>query len=542
MSFWDLRYCILIAILLAYNNQSDAQQTVFQRTYGNEYSSQANSISLTSDGGYIIGGWYDITSLFTSELFLIRTNAQGDTLWAKTYGEKTETIGRNGSGNQGFHAFQTADQGYFFVGEVHGFGAGSSDVYAIRLDASGDTVWSRTFGSPESDYGENAIQTSDGGFVIAGYTESPDIDIRDAYLIRLNSDGHLRWAKTYGGQYIDAVSGLVQSPDGGYVMVGYTFSYGESGSDVYVIKTDTNGNILWDVSVGGVLNDYGYSIDNSLSGGFIISGATESIGAGEEDLLLVKLDSLGDLEWSRAYGGQAFDAGNSVIQCSEGGFAVAGFTRSFGAGNRDVYLVRTNDIGDTVWTRTYGGDEDDIGSSIQQNQDGGFIIAGHTFSFGVNNSDVYLLRVDSLGNSGCHQHNTETQVETIPLSINNVASTVASGARIGRPHTLTGYTNTSITNSCEYTTATKEIKYTEKIRIYPNPVSQQLTIETESMKSQVLEIMIRDIYGRVVWRTSDVIPRAIDVSRMQDGIYVLQVNSTNKMFAHRFIKRSKKGT
>ena len=286
MSYWGIRYCIFIAILLAYSTQSDAQQNVFQRTYGNDYGNQANSVTTASDGGYVIGGWYDISALFTSEFYLIRTDDQGDTLWARTYGEKTDSNARNGSGNQGFHAFQTADQGYFFVGEVHGFGAGSSDVYAIRLDASGDTLWSRTFGSPESDYGQNALQTSDGGFLIAGYTESPDIDIRDAYLIRLNSAGNLRWARTFGGQQIDAVSGLVQSTDGGFVMVGYTFSFGATSSQVYIIKTDSSGEVIWDYSVGGSSNDYGYSIDNTLEGGYIISGATESIGAGEEDLLL----------------------------------------------------------------------------------------------------------------------------------------------------------------------------------------------------------------------------------------------------------------
>lgn len=541
MSYWGIRYCIFIAILLAYSTQSDAQQNVFQRTYGNDYGNQANSVTTASDGGYVIGGWYDISALFTSEFYLIRTDDQGDTLWARTYGEKTDSNARNGSGNQGFHAFQTADQGYFFVGEVHGFGAGSSDVYAIRLDASGDTLWSRTFGSPESDYGQNALQTSDGGFLIAGYTESPDIDIRDAYLIRLNSAGNLRWARTFGGQQIDAVSGLVQSTDGGFVMVGYTFSFGATSSQVYIIKTDSSGEVIWDYSVGGSSNDYGYSIDNTLEGGYIISGATESIGAGEEDLLLLKLDSLGNLVWSRAYGGQEYDAGNSVVQCLDGGFAVAGFTQSFGAGNRDVYLVRTNANGDTLWTRAYGGVEDDMGSSIRQTIDGGFIIAGHTLSFGVSNSDVYLIRVDSFGNSGCHEYQTQTQVTINSLEFNNVSSAVGTGARIGHPHTLTGYTISNSTNACDFTIGLKEPLESDKIQLFPNPTSGQLTVEINSNEPATLDMLVIDLHGVTLWETNDALPHTLDVSHLPDGIYVLQLRAARGLFTQRFVKHNTNG-
>ena len=220
---------------------------------------------------------------------------------------------------------------------------------------------------------------------------------------------------------------------------------------------------------------------------------------------------------------------------------MAGFTQSFGAGNRDVYLVRTNANGDTLWTRAYGGVEDDMGSSIRQTIDGGFIIAGHTLSFGVSNSDVYLIRVDSFGNSGCHEYQTQTQVTINSLEFNNVSSAVGTGARIGHPHTLTGYTISNSTNACDFTIGLKEPLESDKIQLFPNPTSGQLTVEINSNEPATLDMLVIDLHGVTLWETNDALPHTLDVSHLPDGIYVLQLRAARGLFTQRFVKHNTNG-
>ena len=183
------------------------------------------------------------------------------------------------------------------------------------------------------------------------------------------------WTRTYGGSDFDKGYSVQQTQDGGFIIVGFTESYGAGGEDVYLIKTDENGDTLWTRTYGGSSDDMGNSVQETTDGGFIIAGYTYSYGAGGSGVYLIRTDSLGDTLWTRTYGGSDDDYGYSVQQCQDGGFIIAGKTESYGAGYYDVYLIRTDSMGDTLWTKTYGGSDDDEGYSVQQCQDGGFIIA-----------------------------------------------------------------------------------------------------------------------------------------------------------------------
>jgi type IX secretion system substrate protein len=378
---------VFIGVLLSSISPSLAQ-TVFQKTYGGGGDQLGLSVEKTSDSGYIIVGLTDSFGAGAGDVYLIKTNSLGDTLWTRSYG--------GASTDYGISVQQTSDSGYVITGYTYSFGAGSLDVYLIKTNSLGDTLWTRTYGGASGDDGYSVQQTSDGGYIITGYTSSFGAGSRDVYLIKTNSLGDTLWTRTYGGASNDAGNSVQQTSEGGYIIAGFTSSFGAGGGDVYLIKTNSIGDTLWTRTYGGANNDAGRSVQQTSEGGYIIAGFTSSFGAGGGDVYLIKTNSLGDMLWTRRYGGASDDAGNSVQQTSDGGYLIAGYTSSFGSGRYDVYLIRTNSLGDTLWTRRYGGPSDDYGNSVQQTSDGGYVIAGYTNSFGAGD-DVYLIKTDRDG-------------------------------------------------------------------------------------------------------------------------------------------------
>ena len=203
----------------------------------------------------------------------------------------------------------------------------------------------------------------------------------------------MEWSKTFGGPRVDGGVSVQQTSDGGYIVVGETNSFGAGGSDVYLVKTDSNGNMQWNKTFGGSKDDWGFSVQQTRDGGYIIAGKTDSFGAGGSDVYLVKTDSNGNMQWNKTFGGNYYDFGCSVQQTSDGGYIIVGTTFSFGAGSYDVYLIKTDSSGNMQWSKTFGGPEDDWGYSVQQTGDGGYIVVGETNSFGAGNIDIWLIKL-----------------------------------------------------------------------------------------------------------------------------------------------------
>jgi hypothetical protein len=263
--------------------------------------------------------------------------------------------------------------------------------------ASAQTSWQRTYGGTLEDYGFSVQQTADGGYVITGETGSFGAGYRDVYLVKTDASGDTLWTRTYGGPEADVGYSVQQTAGGGYVITGYAYSFNAMNDAVYLVRTDSSGDTLWTRTYDGTTFDWGSSVQQTADGGYIIAGGTSSFGAGNDDVYLIKTNSLGDTLWTRTYGGTYDDRGSSVRQTADGGYVIAGVSGSFGAGSADLYLLKTNASGDTLWTRTYGGTSEDGGYSVQQIADGGYIVAGWAYSFGAGSADVYLIKTDANG-------------------------------------------------------------------------------------------------------------------------------------------------
>jgi hypothetical protein len=364
-------------------------QLTWQRWFGGLGDDIGYCVQQTSDGGYIVAG--STVSFVTSwTVYLIKIDKRGRQQWSRTFGEMS-------TGNS---LQQTNDGGYILAGEIYFFGRGT-DVYLIKTDKDGNEEWSRTFGGKVHEGGESVQQTNDGGFIIAGTTKSFDLGQSDVYLIKTDSNGDEEWNKTFGGVGFENGYSVQQTSDGGFIIAGSTNSFGAGAYDVYLIKTDSNGNEEWNRTFGGKASEFGESVQQTNDGGFIIAGTTRSFGAGLRDIYLIKTDSSGNEEWNKTFGGVGFEDGYSVQQTNDGGFIIAGETCSVGANDIDVYLIKTDRNGSKQWSRTFGGGllASDAGYCVQQTSDRGYIVVGTTCFPPPRNYDVYLIKTDSRGKS-----------------------------------------------------------------------------------------------------------------------------------------------
>lgn len=355
---------------------------VWKRTFVFQSFDEGNSVIETSDGGLVAAA----STYGENGLMFMRLDACGNVLWYDTLS------GASGEGDRS--VVQTSDGGFAVAGSAHRGG----DAWLARTDADGNLLWDKTFGATRSGQGSSIVLADDGGFVIAGHAVSYGAGLSDVWLIRTDAAGNLLWEKTFGGAGSDEACSVIQTDDGGFVVVGFTSSYGAGGADWWLIRTDSAGSKLWDKTFGGGSDDRALSVAQAGDGGFVIAGYTRSFGQGSTDGWLIRTDSAGERLWDRTFGGSGDDAACSVSRTDDGEFIVTGYMCPAGEVKEDVWLTRTDATGNQLWDRTFGGDDYDMGRSVVQTSDGGFAVAGRT-DLRLRDPYLWLIKTDAQGNT-----------------------------------------------------------------------------------------------------------------------------------------------
>jgi hypothetical protein len=396
---------LLIACLVICSTMTMAQNLMWWRTYGGAWQDGAFSVVSTQDGGLVITGFNSsLNANHVNDVFLLKTDASGNQVWMRTFGAALNDRGRC--------VRQTQDGGFIIAGMTEI----SPQIYSAllaRTDSTGNILWQRTFNLGDDARGHSAWQTLDGGFILAGqaWLGSP-FGSYDMYLVKTDAAGNLQWQRTYAynnnaAPGADIALSVRQLGDRGYILGGVTQS---SVWASYLVRTDSLGTPIWsrvyDTLSVNECNNVILTSDN----GFLLVGG--KVNSGYSDVLLIKTDAGGNPIWQRTYGGATSDEAYSVRQLPDGGFAIAGNTTSFGAGGYDMYVLRTNALGDTLWTRTFGGSNDDRGFSLERAQDGGIVVAGWVWSFNAPLGDACVIKLQDspLGVTLEPTHPTRTEL------------------------------------------------------------------------------------------------------------------------------------
>jgi len=493
-----------------------AQNILWSKNYGGSGDDEARAIQQTSDGGYIVAGYSKSTdgdvsgNHGDSDFWILRLDADGDTLWTKCYGGSASDMVEDMQ--------QTTDGGFVLAGQSSSTDGdvwgnhGDDDFWILRLDAAGDTLWTKCYGGSSWDDAKAIQQTTDSGFVVAGVTYSTDGDVWgnhgdwDIWILRLDTLGDTLWTKCYGGSGRDWIYDIRQTIDSGFVVAGYSSSTDDDVSgnhgdyDYWILRLDTLGDILWSKSYGGSDEDRAYAIQQTTDSEFVVAGYSQSTDGdvsgnhGNEDYWILHLDTLGDILWTKSYGGSGDDEASAIQQTSDGGFIVAGYSSSTDGdvqgnqGSYDYWVLRLDVAGDTVWSKSYGGSEDDGADVIQQTTDGGFVVAGWSYSTDGDvpgnhgDYDYWILRLDN-GNI--------TGVPTQQLSQN--------------------------------------------VTIYPNPANNKLTVIANGTKQFIAKIYT--LHGQLLLQET-ITPEtsAIDISKLAEGLYILKLTGSTETTVAKFVK------
>jgi hypothetical protein len=366
----------------------------WNKTFGGTGENHAVYAGQTQDEGYILAG-YAGAAQAGNLVWLIETDGKGNMLWNRSFSR--------GDSNTASSAQKTTDGGYILSGYT-GQNTSSYKAWLIKTDSNGSEQWNKTFGKSGFDVASSVQQSVDGGYIIAGRKRSrPDRiseDDFDAWLIKTDANGSEMWNRTYGGTGRDEIASIRLTSDGGYILAGGTNSYRGSWGDAWLVKVDKNGNEQWNRTYYGAhsIVQTASSAQETADGGYIISGIIFPIVDSPQtemrsDAWLIKTDSTGNEQWNRTFGGKDENRALSILQVSDGGYVLAGDTSSYGANGVDALLLKTDANGNEQWNMTFGGKFRDEADSVSQTKDGGYVLAGSTLSYGAGDWTAWLIKV-----------------------------------------------------------------------------------------------------------------------------------------------------
>jgi uncharacterized delta-60 repeat protein len=459
------------------------------RTYGDNSGiahDEASSVDNAVDGGYIVAG----TS--NDDVWVVKLHEDGFVAWEKNY--------ENGGVEQAHAVKNTADRGYVVSAVADSFGAGDQDLWALKLNAQGTIEWQKTYGTVGDDRAHDIQQTTDDGYVLVGGSGD------DMLALRLNPDGTISWQRTYDdvATVLDEAYAVQQTTDAGYVVVGMTDLTGTGAADIRVLRLNTDGTVAWQRDygdAGGTGDDRAYAVAQTVDGGYIVAGYTSSFGAGGSDIWLLKLNPDGTIAWQKAYGGTGDEEARAVRETVDGGYIVVGSTSSFGRGNQDVWMLKLNTDGSVAWETTYGQIDDDKGMDVQLTYDGQYILAGATEFFGdgyTGFADMWVLRLDQTGEIySCPPIETGANIIVTDTSVSPVGPTVvAQGGSLNPADTAVTPSDTSGIKSFVCTESVNPAAdFSADLLAGGNPLTVQFTDQSKGLITDYLWDFGDDTFG-----------------------------------------------
>lgn len=411
------RFVLLSVIgiaLIAVPLSAEIPDTLWTATFGGAMVDSAYTLCQCADGGFMVVGHTNSAGAGGFDIYLVKTDAEGNFEWDKTYGDVDN--------DYGYYIIPSSHGGFIISGSIDRIGAW--DAYLVKIDTDGNVEWENTYGGVEFEYAMGLVQADDGGYVFTGTTWSSS-ETSQIWLVKVDSAGNEEWSKEFGGTDYDYGVDLVETADGGFIISGYGYAGTEDGYEGYLVKTDSDGNEVWSELYGGPGTQHFHMVRELASGDYVVTGYSQGSGPTADDLWFVKVDATGGLLWDKIYGGDGTDEGNSIC-VTETGFYVIGRTGSFGEGNADLWILETDEAGDTLSTMTLGGALSDGGIGAGIVEDSNIIIAGWTASFGQGSiSDFWLLKLGYEEEPGVAESVTPSVI--ISTSLNRLSWCVTGG-------------------------------------------------------------------------------------------------------------------
>jgi hypothetical protein len=535
----------LFVIVFLHCFYSSNAQWIFQREYGNNRNERCQSAYPTIDGGLLLNG---ATTSFGSgdvDPLIIKTDLQGNILWSKTCGASANEIPN--------FAAETFDHKIVFAGSTDASAVGgSSDVLVFKTDSVANFLWAKSFGGVNNENAVKIIELPDSGYAITGTTESYGSGASDIFFIKMNENGDTAFTALYGTPNNEIGKSMAPTSDGGFIICGKNSEI-INGALVFkaiLLRINSTGNILWAKEYGDSLYQEAQSVMQTADGGFVVCGSRDFTSNGNYDILLFRTESSGNIVWSKTYGGNKGEGSYTVNLNADGTYVLSGYTNSMGYGHRgddstNIFLMKTDANGDTIWTRTYGGDKQDEAFLSAKTPDGGFIISGFSDYHTSDSSQMLVIKTDSMGFSGCNEFTSHPVIVNDLLAVTNSNYSQHSGMTM---NSITLTTSNRVISDSTYCllTAVNEIPINASFNIFPNPVSETLFVKNISSALQnnnlykKNSITIYNLIGEKIivpaflYRQENYFE--LNVSSLKEGMYLLEILTDNEISVQKFIK------
>lgn len=534
-------YFILTLILVFFSFQIHdlTGQATFQVTHGNSINQDAKFIMEDDSGGYAVTGWTNYISNFGDvNMFLLRIDTCGDFI-------SNYDIG--GINYDDSYVLDKSDSGYVLFGSTQTYHLNNtSETYLIETNSAGTALNKKiAIGGTRNDYGKFMRYTVSDKFIMTGHTYSYGNGNSDIYVVEMNKSGVIQWSTTIGGSNFDGGESIVAVGDNAYALTGGTKSYGAGGYDVYFAKINSYGHVSKHKIIGTDEHDYGYDIKYTMDGGFVITGYTviDTGGTPHKNVYVIKLDSTCSKQWSYTYGGSQDDVGYSVVEDSDSNIVVAGYSRSFGLGGKDALFLKLSQNGTLLNGYVYGADYHDEAHCIQATKDGGYILSGYTNSFGQGGKDVYIIKTNSIGSSGCNETDWNSYSEIDDSISTGLDTLTGDSIKIGGTIDDRDWLDSILCRSCTDSLRGNQQQHHKRafesesasINMYPNPTDGKIRIEFPNPKGKNVSISIIDPLGRMVFNEkTNGLHLDADLSHFGYGVYNVMIK-TNILYQKKLI-------